>query len=258
MDLVNSELAAVADWFRANRLSLNLNKTNFIIFRSHRKSIPKQDYTISIDNKPILQVKCTKFLGVYVDEHLTWNDHIAHISNKIAKNVGILSRISYLLPRNIISNLYYSLIHPYLVYCNIAWASNYQTRLMRLHILQKRAIRIIARAPYNTHSRQIFKNLCILKIDQINKSQICELMYRFTNNLLPPAFKDYFTCVSDFHGHNTRTKDDYRAEFARTNSRRFSIKCIGPAAWNSLPLNIRKLHNLYLFKKSLRILLLES
>ena len=121
MDLVNSELAAVADWFRANRLSLNLTKTNFIIFRSHRKPIPNQNFNISIDNKPILQVKSTKFLGVYVDEHLTWKEHIAHISNKIAKNVGILSRISYLLPRNIISNLYYSLIQPYLVYCNIVW-----------------------------------------------------------------------------------------------------------------------------------------
>jgi len=258
MDLVNSELATVADWFRANRLSLNLSKTNFIIFRSHRKSIPNQNFNISIDNKPILQVKSTKFLGVYVDEHLTWKQHITQISNKIAKNVGILSRISYLLPRNIISNLYYSLIQPYLIYCNIVWASNYQTRLMRLHILQKRAVRIIAGVPYNSHTSQIFQDLRVLKIDQINKSQICEFMFRFANNLLPPAFKDYFPCVSDVHDHYTRARDDYRTGFARTNSRLFSIKCTGPTAWNSVSLNIRKLPNLYLFKKSLRESLLDS
>src|SRR6218665_205397 len=101
MDLVNSELAAIANWFiRANKLSLNVSKTNFIVFHSHRKSIPNQRHVISIDNKAVLQVKSAKFLGVYVDEHLTWKDHIAHISNKVAKNVGIFSRISYLLPRN--------------------------------------------------------------------------------------------------------------------------------------------------------------
>src|SRR6218665_3948514 len=65
MDLVNSELAAIANWFRANKLSLNVSKTNFIVFHSHRKSIPNQRLVISIDNKAILQVKSAKFLGVY-------------------------------------------------------------------------------------------------------------------------------------------------------------------------------------------------
>src|SRR6218665_2071743 len=70
MDLVNSELAAIANWFRANKLSLNVSKTNFIIFHSNRKSIPNQRLTFSIDNKAILQVKSAKSLGVYVDAHL--------------------------------------------------------------------------------------------------------------------------------------------------------------------------------------------
>jgi len=129
---------------------------------------------------------------------------------------------------------------------------------MRLHILQKRAVPIIAGVPYNSHTSQIFQDLRVLKIDQINKSQICEFMFRFANNLLPPAFKDYFPCVSDVHDHYTRARDDYRTGFARTNSRLFSIKCTGPTAWNSVSLNIRKLPNLYLFKKSLRESLLDS
>src|SRR3984885_15376093 len=101
MKLVNSELSTAADWFKANRLSLNLNKTSFIIFHSHRKSILMQDLTIFIDNIPIQQVRSTKFLGVYVDENLTWTDHIAHISNKIAKNVGIIISNSVLAARGV-------------------------------------------------------------------------------------------------------------------------------------------------------------
>src|SRR6218665_2615019 len=151
----------LANWLRANKLSLNVLKTNFMVFHSHRKSIPNQRLTISIDNKAIVQVKSAKILGVYVDEHLTWKDNIAHISNKIAKNVGILSRISYLLPLNILKNLCYSLIHPCLIYCNIVWASNYQTRLRRLVLLQNTAVYIVAGALYNAHTKQIFKHFCI-------------------------------------------------------------------------------------------------
>src|SRR6218665_3751176 len=156
------------------------------------------------------------------------------------------------------NNLYYSLVHPYLIYCNIVWASNYQTRLRRLVILQKRAIRVVAGASYNAHTKQIFKDFSILQIHQINEMQRCEFMFRFENNLLQVAFRDFFTTASDIHMHNTRTKDHYRTDFVRTNSRLFSIKCSGPIAWNNLPSDIRRLPTLYLFKKSVRTFLMES
>ena len=89
-------------------------------------------------------VSTTKFLGVYLDRYLTWNYRTDQIASKVAKNIGILSRISYLLPSNNIRiNLYYTMIHPYLPYCNLVWASNYQARLKRLIVLQNRAIIVI-------------------------------------------------------------------------------------------------------------------
>src|SRR6218665_954736 len=69
---VNEELSLVADWFCANRLTLNLEKTNFIIFKLHRKSMPlANQMSLVINGVPITQVITTKFLGVYVDQHLT-------------------------------------------------------------------------------------------------------------------------------------------------------------------------------------------
>src|SRR6218665_2752406 len=70
-------------------------------------------------------VSTTKLLGVYLDRYLTWNYHTDQIASKVAKSIGLLSRISYLLPSNIRINLYYTMIHPYLAYCNLVWASNY-------------------------------------------------------------------------------------------------------------------------------------
>jgi len=75
--IVNEELSLVADWFSANRLTLNLEKTNFIIFKSHRKSMPlANQMSLVINGVPITQAITTKFIGVYVDQHLTWKEHI--------------------------------------------------------------------------------------------------------------------------------------------------------------------------------------
>src|SRR6218665_144936 len=117
--MINTELPLVNDWFRANMLSLNISKTSFILFCSHKKYIPEMTPLIQIDNIPILQTKSVKFLGT-------------QISNKVSKNIGILSRISYKLPAHTLISLYYSLIYPYLAYCNMIWSSNYVTRISHL------------------------------------------------------------------------------------------------------------------------------
>src|SRR6218665_1720212 len=162
----------------------------------------QEKFSLLIDNIPLTQVKSSKFLGVYVDEHLTWNEHINNISIKLAKSIGVISRIAYLLPSNIRFNLYFSLICPYLSYCNIAWASNYTSRLKRLSVLQRRAVRIVARRSSTSHTINKFYDLRILIFKQINKQQISEFMYRFTHNLLPSAFSGYFFNVSDIHSYH--------------------------------------------------------
>src|SRR6218665_111466 len=129
---------------------------------------------VVINGVSITQVITTKFLRVYVDQHLTWKEHIKNISNKIAKNAGIIARSSYLLLQTIRIKLYYSLIFPYLTYCNVVWASNYESRLSRLVILQKRAIRVVARVSSREHTGPIFSRLKILNIEQIKTFQVGE------------------------------------------------------------------------------------
>jgi hypothetical protein len=79
IELVNIELESASDWFKANKLSLNLSKTNYIIFRSNKKQIPNNNNELIIDNINIPQVSTSKFLGVYIDEHLKWKKHITEI-----------------------------------------------------------------------------------------------------------------------------------------------------------------------------------
>ena len=187
---------------------------------------PSNFQKLSINGTTISQVSSTKFLGVHIDEHLTWKEHIKNISAKIAKNVGILQRTSYMIPPSIRLKLYYSLIYPYLSYCNLIWASTYKSRLHKLVILQKRAVRTIAGVSYRTHTSPIFLELKLLKFHQIKIYQIGVFMYRYANGSLPSAFKGYFQQGSDLHPYFTRRSNQYRTFSAYSNSRRFSIKFI--------------------------------
>ena len=167
VQFTNEELSHVNDWFALNKLSLNLKKTNYILFRSHRKPIPSNTLTLHINNVEIPKVSSTKFLGILVDQFLTWSDHISNITSKISRNLGILSRITYLLPQHIRKNLYYTMIHPYISYCNIVWASNYPTKLLKLHSLQNRAVRMVFGPTCRLSTDLMYKEANILKLDQI-------------------------------------------------------------------------------------------
>ena len=183
--------------------------------------------------------------------------YIKNVSTKLAKNIGILARVSYLLPSRIIHSPYYSLVYPYLTYCNIAWASNYPSRLNRLSVLQRRAVRIMAGKSLIANTAEGYSSSRILNIAQINKLQICEFMYRFVNNTLPPTFSSYFSNMLDIHSHHTRSSNSLSRSYARTNTRYFTIRCAGPPAWNNLPKPIRNLRSFPLFKREIRALLLD-
>ena len=255
MEIVNQDLTKINNWFNANKLTLNTDKTNFIIFKSHRKIKPVS-WELLLNGSPIEQVDSTKFLGVIIDQHLTWKAHIDHIALKIAKNIGILKRIAYLIPEDIKKSLYYTLIYPYLSYCNFIWASNYPSRLHKLIILQNKAIKIVAGVEARASTYPIFTTLKLLNINQIRSHQIADLFHRFENGVLPMSFANYFSKTSDTHNYNTRGASCYRPIKTRTNLRSFSIKSTGPQVWNSIPPHIQKEKNRHHFKQLMKEYLL--
>src|ERR1700733_13444498 len=233
--MFNQELSGVSDWFYANKLSLNLSKTNYILFCSHRKKVPSTENKLIINEITIPRVSSVKFLGTILDQSLTWNEHIKTISQKVAKNIGIMSRVAHLLPKQTRLNLYYSLIHPYFTYSNMVWASTYSSRLTRLNSLQRRAMRIIDGTRCSTPANVLFKLFRVLKVEQIRVQQTCEFMFKYFRNQLPMVFNNYFATTSDLNPYQVRSASIARVPYARTNSRLFSIKCAVPHAWNDIP-----------------------
>ena len=134
-----------------------------MIFRPRQKtlSITKQ---IIKENNALGQVDNIKFLGVYIDQHLTWKTHVNFFAAKISKSVRLLYKAKCYLPSKSLLTLYYALIYPYLTYCNLIWASTYVTNMQRIYLLQKRAVRVISKADYKASSKPLFANLKILDV----------------------------------------------------------------------------------------------
>jgi len=98
------------------------------LFLEEKKKLSKS-FSLSFGNQILKQVSETKFLGVYVDENFTWKPHISFVCKQISKSVGIIFRSRYCLSSNTKLTLYYTLIYPYITYCNSAWSSTYVTNL---------------------------------------------------------------------------------------------------------------------------------
>ena len=141
---MNKELAKIHKWFNANKLSLNVSKTKYSFFHSLSFSdrIPLRLPVLKIKDIAIKREENMKFLGVLLDENLTWRPHIKCIENKISKNLGILYKARYLLNSQCTKQLYFSFIHTYLNYGNIAWGSTNKTKLNVILRRQKHASRI--------------------------------------------------------------------------------------------------------------------
>ena len=101
-------------------------------------------------------MKETLFLGVILDEHLSWKPHILSVSRKISKSIGIIYKSSFSLPK-LPYSLYYSLVYPYLTNCVSVWGSTYQPNLNQIIILQKKIIRIMSKVSFDTHTGVLFK-----------------------------------------------------------------------------------------------------
>ena len=253
---LNCELIKLSTWFRASRLSLNLTKTNFMEFRPRQKK--SSNFNVVIDEKTIAQVNETVFLGVILDDNLTWKSHISSVAVKVSKSIGIIFRSSFYLSTPSLRMLYNAMILPYLNYCNLVWGSTYKTNLQRIVVLQKRVIRIVNKSYYNAHSEPIFKKLNLLKFQDIHFMHLGQFMFSFKNAILPRKFENKFAINNQIHSHYTRHAKSFRLPLCRTNIRQFSIFFQGPKFFNSLSPEISGSSSLASFKKNLKASLIYN
>ena len=117
---VNNELKLLVEWLHANRLSLNVAKTEFIIIRPPRKSLDNR-ITLELDQKTIFESTNIKYLGLLLDSRLTWKFHIDELSKKLSCAIGLLYKIRAYTPKHILRSLYFGIFHSHLTYGLPVW-----------------------------------------------------------------------------------------------------------------------------------------
>ena len=137
---VNRELKKLSSWLNANRLALNITKTNFVIFAANNKQL--KNVTLLINKKAIQQTDHVKYLGVIIDSQLTFTKHIANVTKKVSRVAGLMHRIRGSIDNNTLRMIYYSLIYPHLLYGIPIWGNADNIHINPLLLLQKRAVRL--------------------------------------------------------------------------------------------------------------------
>ena len=231
--VINFELKLLADWLRHNKLSLNATKTELILFHPPKKKVPK--ISINFENVKLEPVENVKYLGVTIDEVLSWNKQVSDVFIKLNKANGILSKLRHYTSRSVCLSVYYSLFNSYLLYGLLTWSFTSQINIEKLLKLQKKAIRIITFSDHLAHTNPIFHILNIIKYPDLVKLETYKFLHDFKNDLLPTIFKDFYELSRLGHNHLTRRSENNNFSIPLVKSYQNGLQSLrfkGASMWN--------------------------
>ena len=231
---LNSELDKIFRWLCANKLSLNICKTKYMVFHSPHKNDTNINFpALSINGVLLDRTSEFNFLGITISSNLSWKKHCTILCKKLSRTIGTLKRLKNTVPTYILLTIYNSLFLSYISQSILIWGHNPG----RVFKLQKRAIRIICGAKYNAHTSKPFKTHKLLKFEDIYKTAMIKFYYKYLHDSLPSYFNDIFNPVPFHHQYNTR---QLNPRFPQSN-KIFASKCIRyqvPKLIQNLPLCI--------------------
>ena len=172
-----------------------------------------------------------------IDSNLNWKNRINYIITKIRRSIGVLSKLRYYVNANILTQLYYSLIFPFITYGLTNWGNTYISNLKTIVTLQKKALRIMSFSNYNDHTSYLFKQFNILKFIELVELYNSLFMYDYFTDRLPKVFDNFFIKIIEFttiilglH----QNKLIIFLQLRQLNYDKFSLRFNGVKIWNSI------------------------
>ena len=242
----NNELVTVSKWLASSKMTLNLEKSHYVIF-NRNKIFPEQMPPLSLCSKTLIRKPFTKFLGITIDEQLNWKEHILNVTNKINKQIGILYLTRDSLTITARKQIYHSLIYPHLTYGNTVWGAVCQTTIKPIVIAQKRAIRTIMELRRYDHTHNSFCSLKLLKFIDINKYFSALFVFKslkiYNNNIFQ---------LRNTENYGLRFPNMLIIPITRSNQSEQCIQYHGVIIWNDLPTEVRNASSITSFKRILK------
>ena len=234
----------------ANKLSLNVKKSNFLHF--HYGKSQKSDLEIKINNTTVEEKNYTKYLGVFIDNKLTWEIQVQHIKSRLARGIGMISKIRHYVDEACLLKMFYSFVQSHINYNILNWSCTKDTVLKPIETKLKKAIRIIsfAKTMYD-HSDPIFKQYKILPFKQHVALRKASFMWKVVHGYVPNITTNLFT--KNLHNHLKlvlpHTVND-KAKYY------FAYSCV--KEWTCVPDTLKMVTTFSNFTRKYKAILLDS
>lgn len=251
VDILNDELIKISDWLISNKLTFNPSKTFFMI--SSYTNINDLNVNIRLKNNALKRISSIKFLGVTIDDKLTWKPHLQLLCNKISQITGTLYRIRNWVTLDCLKLIYYSTAYQYLIYCSSIWGGAYSTLVEKLFVAQKKLMRIMFHKSRFDHTDPIFCAHNILKVPDLIALQTCIFVFKSLN--IYPNNNTYKLLSQNV---NSRRPNDLRVPLCRTVHAQRSVSVRGVTIWNDLPQQTKVLMSFYSFKNNIKRSLIKN
>ncbi len=171
-------MSDLCDWFITNRLTLSLEKSNFNIFHSPKKNMPVLCNQLKISNINVDQVSCVKYLGVEFGDNLNWNAHVKSVCNVLVKYAGSFKIIKGHLPKTSKRQLYFAYIYTKILYGLEVYCYTSRGNINKIQVLQNKCLKTLYQKDWFTHTNDLHKDLNVLKVEDIYKHSMVQLVYK--------------------------------------------------------------------------------
>ena len=242
--VINSEVNKIQNWMSSNKLSINYSKTKYMLINRRNDYTP---FSLYINDHKIEQVHSIKYLGIHIDDKLNWKQHIKYVEGKISSACGAIYRLRQTLDQNFLRTFYFAHAYFHLQYSVLAWCNITKDNLQRLNSLHGKLVRLMTlHGPlkdFYFSANEMFKNMDLLRLDDIYQLELAKFMHRAYANDLPQNFNIYFTRIEDMHKYNLRSikNKTFYSKASKTKKYRQWITNSGVDLWQKIPAELKTL-----------------
>lgn len=249
-DRMNCELDKINNWLRTNKLKLNVSKTKVMVIR--HPSMAAAVNRITVDGEELEVVNSIKYLGVMIDHKLDFKENVDYVCKKVAKKVGVLSRLANNITMGARISIYKAIIAPHFDYCSTLLFLSNQSAFDRLQLLQNRAMRAVLKCGKITPIAFMLEALDWMSVKQRVYATTLMFVYKLRRGLLPQYLIEMVTFNGDIHEYQTRSRRDFYVTVKKSVKETNSLFNRGLSLFNSLPRDLKDENSEAVFKNKLK------
>ena len=191
---MNSEVEKVQDWLLANKLSVHyVKKSEYMLINSNLNvRVDGNDFVLKMGDHVLSRTKSYRYLGLLVDEKLSWANHIDEVCKKLSQIAGVIFKARTLLTKEALMLVYHALVGSKLRYGLVCWATASQYLLDKVNVAHNKIITYMTFSKRCSRMWPLYSKLKVLPLDILIQIEHAKTMYKFEHNMLLQVFDDYF------------------------------------------------------------------